>query len=337
MPTSGTIVRRLLCLCLVLAGMPALAACGSDTTAVTADAKVIELPGVSGATDFDDILYSSRLRRVLVPAGAGGLDLVDPESGEVTNIGGFETVDSAAEGRGLVFVADRAAEQIAVVDPERGRILARGPTDGPPDYVRYVSATNELWVTHPGGSPSGIEIMSVPEREDQPPKSAGFIPLEAGPEALTLQSDGRLAYTHGFDGELISIDTVAREETRRWPIGCAGAHGFPAIDEADQLVLASCNAAGEVALLNAKSGEELGHYSGGGGTSLPAYSNATGHFYIRSDPGDTLTTLKASKQGLRVVDEVTVPAAGHCLAADDLGHYWTCDSDAGTILRFSDG
>jgi len=322
---------------LAIAGMPAIAACGSGGTGSAPDATVIELPGVSGATDFDDIVYSPGLHRVLVPAVGGGLDLIDPESGDVTNIGGFETADSADAGRGLVFVADRAAQGIAVVDPQRRRILATAPTNGPPDYVRYVSATNELWVTHPGQSPSGIEVMSLPERARQAPKPAGFIRVEGGPEALTLSSDDRLAYTHALDGELIAIDTVARKETGRWPIGCDGAHGFPALDEADQLVLASCNADGEVSLIDAESGEQLGHYSGGGGTSLPAYSNATRHFYIRSDPGEIITTLEGSDEGLRAIGEVTVPAAGHCLTADDLGHYWTCDSEAGTILRFSDG
>jgi len=335
MPAGVT--TRLLCVCLVLGGAPALAACGSASSGVASDAKVIELPGVSGATDFDDIVYSPRLRRVLVPAVASGLDLIDPESGKVTNIGGFETADSADEGRGLVFVADRGAQQIDVVDPRRGRILATVPSNGPPDYVRYVSATNELWVTHPGGSPSGIEVMSLPEQRTQPPEPAGFFPVDGGPEALTLGSNDRLAYTHALNGELIAIDTVSRKETGRWPIGCDGAHGFPALDEAHRLVLASCNADGEVSLLDAYSGTELGHYSGGGGTSLPAYATATDHFYIRSDPGEVLTTLEGSHEGLRAVDDVTVPAAGHCLTADDLGHYWTCDSDAGTILRFSDG
>jgi hypothetical protein len=44
---------------------------------------------------------------------AGGLDLIDPDSGEVTNIGGFETADSADEGR------DTASFSSPIGPPER--------------------------------------------------------------------------------------------------------------------------------------------------------------------------------------------------------------------------
>jgi hypothetical protein len=177
--------------------------------------------------------------------------------------------------------------------------------------------------------------MSIGARGERP-AHAGFIAISGGPEGLTVDSRGHRAYTHAFDGELVAIDTRLRREVERWPIGCEGAHGFPQIDERDRLALASCNANGEVALLDADSGVQLGHYAAGGGTSLPAYSQATDHFYVRSDPGETVTTLAASPQGLRVVDQVRVPPDGHCLTADDLGHYWTCVSEAGRILRFTD-
>jgi hypothetical protein len=70
--------------------------------------------------------------------------------------------------------------------------------------------------------------------------------------------------------------------------------------------------------------------------SLPAYSASTGHFYPRSDPGTTLATLALDGGRLSVVREVTVPAKRHCLIADEMGHYWTCNPNAGRTLRFDD-
>jgi len=83
-------------------------------------------------------------------------------------------------------------------------------------------------------------------------------------------------------------------------------------------------------------GHRLGEYAVGGGESLPAYSSATGHFFVRSDPGTKLATLTGDRTGLHLVREVDVPEVGHCLGADDTGRYWTCDADRGRILGFDD-
>ena len=310
-----------------------LAGCGSDGDGA-AEATTVKLPGVEGSTDFDDIVYSEQLDRILVPALGNGLYVVDPETTEATVIDGFETADSADEGRGLIFVADRSAQEIDVVDPDSGRIVASAPVDATPDYVRYVEATDELWVTEP--SAQGIEVISLgPGRVPELGKG-GFIEVPGGPEGLTIAPSGKNAFTHALDGELVEVDVRSRREAERWELGCDGAHGFPQIDESEELVLGSCAANGEVVLLDAGDGTELGRYGAGNGTSLPAYSAATGHFYARADPGETVTILDASNEGLVALDSVTVPENGHCLTADHHSYFWTCDADAGTILRFTD-
>jgi hypothetical protein len=90
-----------------------------------------------------------------------------------------------------------------------------------------------------------------------------------------------------------------------------------------------------VTLLDVRDGRLIGEYEAGGGESLPAYSSGRGHFYVRSDPGATIVTLEASPRGLKLVKEVQVPKAGHCLGAED-GYYWTCDAEAGQVLLFDD-
>ena len=321
----------------VLAAVAAsvLGGCGSDSgSGGLSEGTPVELPGLSGSTDFDDIAYSKRLDRMLVPALAGGLYMVDPETGEAEHVGGFETADSADEGRGLIFVADRSAQQIDVVDPRTGRIVASTPTGATPDYVRYIEANDELWVTEP--SAQGIEVIPLGPGRVPMLGEASFIPVEGGPEGLTVAPGGDSAFTHALDGELVKIDVGSRREAARWPMGCGGAHGFPQIDEADDLVLASCDANGEVVLMDARDGRQIAHFGVGEGTSLPAYSAVSDHFYARADPGTTITTLEGTAEGLVAVDSVTVPEAGHCLIADPHGGYWTCDAEGGRVLRFTD-
>ncbi len=134
------------------------AACGSggDEAEARPD-MVVELPGAEHPTDFDDLTYAAGLGRVLVPALDAGLYLIDPNTGEVTRFDDVGAVYSATEGDGTLLVADRDASTIAAVDPASGRTIATAETRATPDYVRYVAATNEVWVTEPGAR--GIEIF----------------------------------------------------------------------------------------------------------------------------------------------------------------------------------
>jgi DNA-binding beta-propeller fold protein YncE len=341
MITTSRFLRRypgsVAMLALIVAAIATVAACGSDqrTSLIPAGAHVVELPGAEEAIDFDDILYSSRLSRVIVPARRSGLYLIDPRTGVPTRVGHLFSADSAADGQGTIFVADRERRSITAVDPRSGRTSFTLKTDAPLDYVRYVASTRELWVTEPAASPSGIEVFTLASDARSTPRHAGFIPVPGGPEALTIDSTRGTAYTHA-GGDLVVIDIERRSITARWPSGCRATHGFPQIDTRHQLALASCASDGTVSLLSLHDGRQLGRYAASGGEALPAYSPTTNHFYVRGDPGTSLATLKASKAGLAKVDEVTVLSAGHCLTADDVGNYWTCDAEHGRVLRFND-
>src|SRR5712692_7645751 len=137
---------------LVLSCVGMLAASGAITPTPLA------LPGGESGIGFDDMGFASSIHRVLVPAGrSGNLDLIDPDTKQVTAIGGFSSrasfggghgqgVTSADEGRGLLFATDRDAKKLNVIDPKTQSVVATAPLAGGPDYVRYVPATGEVWV-----------------------------------------------------------------------------------------------------------------------------------------------------------------------------------------------
>src|SRR5947208_16478351 len=78
----------------------------------------LSLPNGAGGIGFDDMGFARSSRRVLVPAGrSGNLDLIDPDTREITAIGGFSSrsafggghgqgVTSADEGGDLLFATD---------------------------------------------------------------------------------------------------------------------------------------------------------------------------------------------------------------------------------------
>src|SRR5713101_921113 len=154
----------------------------------------IALPGGEGGIGFDDLGFSASLRKVLVPAGrTGTLDLVDPETRELVSIRGFarsstfrgghsEGITSVDEGGGFLFVTDRTAQWLNVVDPEKRSVASSARLASGPDYVRFVAETNEIWVTQP--SAERIKVFRLRSKETPKPEHTSFIDVHDGQETL---------------------------------------------------------------------------------------------------------------------------------------------------------
>lgn len=131
--------------------------------AAAASTAQIPIPGGQGGIGFDDLTWSPKLHRVIVPGGrTGNLDLVDLSTRRVTAIAGFSQessfsgghgkgTTSADEGRGLLFASDRSKGLLVVVDPATRAIVASARLAGGPDYVRFVAPTGGAWVCDPDG------------------------------------------------------------------------------------------------------------------------------------------------------------------------------------------
>jgi hypothetical protein len=102
------------------------------------------------------------LQRVIVPAGrTGNIVLIDPDTLELTAVGGFPSfssfdngdqqgVESADEGDGIIFANDRATRSLRVVDARAQTMIGTVKLDDTePDYVRYVASRREVWITQP--------------------------------------------------------------------------------------------------------------------------------------------------------------------------------------------
>ena len=138
---------------------------------------VIAMPGGEGGIGFDD-RYSATLAKLLVPGGRSGqLNLVDPLSGGIVSIPGFSVVKefngghddgvtSVAEGGGLLFATDRTSQQLSIIYYPKRTILGHVALSAGPEYVRWVEATREVWVTEPDSE--GIEVFHL-EQTRRPP------------------------------------------------------------------------------------------------------------------------------------------------------------------------
>jgi hypothetical protein len=330
------------------------AGCSSEPSPASGTAGVaeldgmVELPGGAEGIGLDDLRYSATLERIIAPAGwTGNIDLVHPDTLEVTSIGGFtkaaawdggdlQGVESADEGAGLLFGNDRTAQTLGVVDPAKGALVATVVLEATePDYVRYVAATSEVWITQPGKD--RIDVLTVPASGDPTPVHAAYIPVPGGPEGLAIEASGKRAYAHMSGGKVAVIDIAARAVTAMWPMECGGVHGIPIIDEARGWLFAGCSSA-EVVVLDANNdGAVLGRYPLSSGTTILAYSPSLRHFYLRGDPGVSVAVLGISDAGEpKLLGTVNAEQYGHCATTDDRGHFWICAATGGRLLRFKD-
>ncbi|BDG07291.1 YncE family protein [Anaeromyxobacter paludicola] len=305
----------------------------------------LPMPGGDAGIGFDDLRYAPELGRVVVPAGrTGRLDLVDPRTRAIESVEGFSRTGSATKGHtdgttsadaggGLVFAIDRTDRTLVAVDPRERRIVARATLGGGPDYVRWVEATGEVWVTEPGRE--RVELFRFTRAPAPALARAGVIAVPEGPESLVVDAARGRAYTNTFRDATLAIDVRARAVIARWPNGCRGARGL-ALDARRGLLFVGCDE-GKAVALEVSQGKPAGAVATGEGVDGLAYGDARSHLYVPAGDAGTLSIVGVGEHGeLRPLG--TVPAApdAHCAAADDQGNVWVCDPGKGRLLVLAD-
>jgi DNA-binding beta-propeller fold protein YncE len=304
----------------------------------------IPIPGGDTGVGFDDLRFSASLGRLLVPAGGtGSLVLVSPGSWSITQIGGFsepkalsaghdDGVTSVDEGRGFLFVTDRTALRLSVVDPANGHVVSGAKLAAGPDYVRYVEPTGEIWVTEP--DKERIEIFRL---EGNPPRPVhdDFIDVAGGPESLVIDVARSRAYAHLWKGKTVAISLKNRGILATWPNGCEGSRGI-AFDAERNLIFVGCSE-GRAVTLDAKSGKILGKTDVGSGIDLIDYNPRLAHLYLAGGKSGTLGIVAVLPNGgLSLIAELPTVKGGHCVVADASDRVYVCDPTSGRILVIRD-
>jgi DNA-binding beta-propeller fold protein YncE len=301
--------------------------------AIAGPKTAVDLPGGKPGIGFDDLQYSPRLKRVLAPGGrSGNLALIDPATSAVTTVGGFSTdksfdgghdfgITSVADTGSALAVTDRSSDELVLI--EHDKITTRSKLASGPDYVRWVPATKELWVTEPEAEQ--IEVFSAAG------KSLAKIAIKGGPESLVIA--GGTAYTHLWHGATVEVDVKARTITATYKNGCAGSRGI-AVDEQHGLVFAGC-ADGSVTSL--KAGKVVAKVKPVDGMDIIAWSPAKRHLYLAGSGSADLAIVKVGDDGkLSVLGKGAGAKGGHCVTTDDAGHAYVCDPAGGRLIVDTD-
>ena len=306
----------------------------------------LPLPDGKAGIGFDDLRFDAARGRLLIPAGrTGDVDLIDPATRAVTPIAGFskaarydaghgQSVTSVDVGDGWLFATDRTALSLAVVDLQSRRIVARAPLASAPDYVRFVAATHEVWVTEPGRQ--RIEVFSLGKATPPVPTHAAFIAAPGGPESLVVDGTRGRAYTHKWKNETMAIDPRSRAVVATWPAGCAGPRGI-ALDEPRGLLLVGCEDGSATALDVAHGGKLVSTVKSGSGVDIIAFDPGRRHLYLPGDESATVAIIGVAATGaLSLLGTAPTAKDAHCVTTDERGNAYVCDPQRGQLLVVHD-
>ncbi len=302
---------------------------------------VVDLPGGAPGIGFDDMQWSEALGRVIVPGGrTGSVFLIDPDSKEVTALGGFSAsksyggghdfgTTSAIEAGGLVYALDRTTTELVQLDPKTKQRVHALKLHAHPDYVRYVASTRELWVTEPDSGE--IEIIALGTEPQPSLKSVATFAVRGGPESLVIDAAHNRAYTNSFSGSTFAIDLKARTIVTTFKNGCALSLGI-ALDADKNGLFVAC-AAGELAAFSID-GKARGRDKIGAGVDIIAADAPRRRVFAPSGRTHELSVLSLSASGtLEKAKSVSVPSGGTCVVADGQGRAWVCDPVHGRVVR----
>ena len=322
---------------------------------------VVSIPGGEGGIGFDDMVYSSTLHKVLLPAGhTGKLYLIDSLSSTMTSIGGFSSsaefqkghkvgISSVDDGEGIIFVADHGRHELVAVDPVSGARLASVELAGDVDFVRYVGVNHEIWASEPDDK--RIEVFKfkkgiIPGLNhpgffgDQPVMPSRltkimFITVPGEPEGLAVDLTRGRAYTNiGQNAIAIGLDSHAIVTT--WPNQCEKSR-CNALDEKNGRLFIAC-AEGKAEAFDLNNGyKEISNLVTDPGADVISYNAKLSHLYFTSGKNATLSVLDVSDQGkLSLLGKAAAAQRSHCVVGDDQDNIWVCDPPHGQLLRYKD-
>lgn len=317
---------------------------GGSLPPVDAGSVPVTLPGASPGIGFDDVRFSATLSQLLVPAGrSGNFDFVDPSSEVAVAVGGFSSsptyggddsfgATSADEGGGVVYVGDRTKNTLTVIDGRARMVTSTVMLAATPGYVRYVTPTNEVWVTEPASKQ--IEFFSLPLTTKMPPTSSAKVAVP-GAESLAIDAASGLAFTNG-DTSTYAIDVSKRTVAATWSNGCKTARGL-AVDASHGWVMVACEG-GLVSVIDEKTGKTIGGVTTGSGIDQVSYDASTLRLYVPSPGSAAMAVVHMDpKSGMpSILGSVDTTMGSHCVVAAGGRELFVCAPATGQLLFVND-
>ncbi|MGH7438123.1 MAG: YncE family protein [Polyangiaceae bacterium] len=309
-------------------------------------ARSLELPGAKGPVSIDLIAYDHEHGRVWVPVGdTGSVDVFEIGSGTFTRVDGFKTESrekdghtrimgpsAAAIGDGVAYVGDRATSEVCAVDQKSLKRGACLKLSTPADFMTYVAATKEVWVTTP--KDQSLTLLDA----SKPAALTAKLTIKApgSVEGAAIDAEHGVFYTNLEDkNRTLAVDIKSHAIKATWSPGCSDAPHGVAVDPARGLVIVACS--DDVRILDAShDGAVLAKLDTGDGVDDISYDGSKQLLYVAASKARRLTIARIGEGGrpTAIATGATAERARNAVADVD-GNVYVADAANARFLIFA--
>lgn len=275
----------------------------------------IPLPGGASRLDYASI-DPDRALLFIAHLGAGDVIAFDLKRQQVTaDIPDVASVHGVIAVPQLhrVYAAATGTNQIAVIDEDGGRVIARTEGGDYPDGLAYDPDTNKVFVSDENGGTDTVIDANTNRRVDT---------IQLGGEVGNTQYDAgshRILAAAQSKDQLAVIDPQTDAVVRRVDLpGCREPHGFY-VDSATRLAFIACVGNATLAILDLQTMQVVRTQSIGQAPDVLAFDDGLRRLYVASESG-VVSVFQERGAALDKTGEAFLASNAHTIAVDSTTH-----------------
>ncbi len=277
-----------------------------------------DIPLSGGTSRFDYQAFDPDTGTLyLAHMGAGQIIVFNTKSGKVdATLAGYPGVT------GLLYVSElhrlyasvTQQHQVAVIDTQRLRELARIPAGHFPDAMAYVPDTHEIYVSDEmGGEEAVIDVVHN--------RRSVSLPLGGEVGNTRYDPDSHMVLVCGqTKNELIVLDPKTRKVANRYPIvGGKHPHGL-CLDPNSRLAFLGCDGDEKLVVVDLTNFSETGVSGVGKDPDVLAFDPQLGYLYVASESG-VVSIFRVRDRKVEKIGDFPVGTNAHSVELDPQTHF----------------
>jgi len=276
-----------------------------------------DIPLTGGVSRFDYQSFDPQTETLYIAhMGAGQIIAFNTRTEKIYTLTGFPGVT------GLLVIPDKhrlyasvtRQHQVAVVDTQNLKTIARIPAGHFPDGMAYVPELNQLYVSDEmGGEETVIDLENN--------KRIASIKMGGMVGNTRYDASSQLVYaTVGTKNELVAIDPRSKKITARYPIhGGKQPHGL-LIDPNSRLAFIGCDKDEKMTVMDLKTFQEIGVSSVGRDPDVMAFDPQLGYLYVASESG-VVSIFRIRERKVQKIGDFPVGENAHSVEVDPQTHF----------------
>jgi len=230
-----------------------------------------------------------------------------------------------------IYASATGTNELAVIDDQSLKVVARAPAGDYPDGIAYASKENKIYVSDLHGKAETVIDAKTNQR---------ITTIELGGGAGNSQYDAtsdRLFVTVDNREELAEIDPTTDQIVARYPLtGCKGSHGL-LIDSENHLAFVACEENSKLVVFDLQSKKAAATLPVGADPDVLAFDTGLHRLYVSAESGN-IAIFDERNRSLEKVFLGFFAANAHTVAVDSRTHhvYWPLQNVGGKpVLRIT--